>query len=123
MTTTIVWAVIFGAVVVPLLVYSRKLRPIPLFLGAAVVISLIRVGILWIAVLQEWTGNQTLGMLPFLLLLYPEALLLANNIVWTVWTAVLFSIALFLGSSCFAAILASARFAEQYIARRVARRE
>jgi hypothetical protein len=118
MTTAIIWAMLFGAVVVPLIVYSRKLRPIPLFLGAAVAISLIRVGILWIATVKMWTGNQSLGMLPFLLLLYPEALLLPNNIVLSAWTATLFSVVLCLGSTCFAAILAAARYIELYWIRR-----
>jgi hypothetical protein len=62
-------------------------------------------------------------MLPFLLLLYPEGLLLPTSFVWTVWAAILFSLVLCFGSTGFAAILAAARFAEQYLARRAAGRE
>ncbi len=40
-------------------------------------VALLRVSILWYLTYREWTGTQSLSLLPLLLLLYPEGLLVA----------------------------------------------
>ena len=46
----------------------------------------------------EWTGRQSVALVPLLLLLYPEALLLRNDVTWTVARAIWFGGILLVGS-------------------------
>ncbi|HZM91328.1 MAG TPA: hypothetical protein VFF31_32700 [Blastocatellia bacterium] len=46
----------------------------------------------------EWTGRQSVALVPLLLLLYPEALLLRNDVTWTAARAIWFGGLLLIGS-------------------------
>ena len=70
------------------------------------IVALVRVGALWFLIYREWTHQQSLGTLPLVLLLFPEALLLPASVIWTAKLALLFSAALSAGSFLMVAVLA-----------------
>ena len=78
------------------------------FLIAGVSLALIRVGSLWILVHQNWTGRESLDLLPLVLLLFPEGLLLPKGFAWTFWAAVSFSGLLAIGSFLWAGTASAA---------------
>lgn len=47
---------------------------------------------------SEWTGRQSISLLPLILALYPEALLIKNDVTWTVGNATGFGVLLIVGS-------------------------
>ena len=61
-------------------------------------LSAARTAVLWFLVLREWGHQQSVSLLPLVILLYPEGLLLPARFSWTWERAVGFSGALLLGS-------------------------
>jgi hypothetical protein len=62
------------------------------------VVALLRVSVLWYVTYREWTGTQSLSLLPLVLLLYPEGLLLPPTWSLTATLIWLFSGLLTIGS-------------------------
>jgi hypothetical protein len=67
-------------------------------LNIAIAISCVRVFVLFFLVYCEWTGRQSISLLPLVLLLYPEGLLLRDGLTWTVGKAAGFGALLIIGS-------------------------
>jgi len=61
-------------------------------------LSCVRIAIFAFLIFCEWTGRQSISLLPFILVLYPEGLLIKNDVTWTVWGAIGFSVLLIVGS-------------------------
>jgi hypothetical protein len=61
-------------------------------------IAAVRLGVLWLLIHREWAHQQRLATLPFVLLLFPEGLLLPGSVDWTARLAVLSSTVLIAGS-------------------------
>ena len=59
-----------------------------------------------ILVYAEWTGRQSISLVPLVLALYPEALLIRNDVALTVWGAIGFGVLLIAGSFLLAVPLA-----------------
>lgn len=64
----------------------------------AAALAAIRVGALWVVIASVWRQGESIAHLPFVLLLYPEALLLPRQLSWTGWAGVGFSLLLVLGT-------------------------
>jgi hypothetical protein len=62
------------------------------------VLSCVRIAIFGFLIFCEWTGRQSISLLPFILALYPEGLLIKNDVTWSAWGAVGFSVVLLVGS-------------------------
>ena len=67
-------------------------------------VALLRVSILWYVTYREWTGTQSLTLLPLVLLLYPEGLLLGPTWRLTATNVWLFSGLLTVGSFIMTAV-------------------
>lgn len=63
-------------------------------LTVAIVIATIRLMAFWILTITEWTHNQSWSLVPLVLLLWPEAWLLAADAKLTGWFAIGFSVVL-----------------------------
>ena len=61
-------------------------------------LAFIRLCALWFLVSREWTHQQNLATLPLILLLFPEGFLLPAPVIWTLGTALFFSVVLTMGS-------------------------
>lgn len=61
-------------------------------------VAAVRVGVLWLLIHHEWTHQQSLAILPLVLLLFPEGFLLPAPVEWTTKLGLLFSTALIAGS-------------------------
>jgi hypothetical protein len=70
------------------------------------VIAFVRIAILWYATYREWTGTQSLSILPLLLLLFPEGAALPRNWPHTAPHVLLFSGLLAVGSFGFGLLIA-----------------
>lgn len=80
-------------------------------LTVAIVVSVVRLAAFWILTVAEWTHNQSWSLVPLVLLLWPEAWLLAADAELTGWFAIGFSVVLCVP-------IAVAAFVEIWIARR-----
>jgi hypothetical protein len=63
-------------------------------LTVAIFVSLVRLTAFWICNYAAWTGQQSIALLPLVLLLYPELLVMPDDWTLTVWTAIGFSVVL-----------------------------
>ncbi len=61
-------------------------------------LSCVRILIFSILVYAEWAGRQSVSLMPLVLALYPEGLLINNDVTWTVWAATVFGVLLIVGS-------------------------
>jgi len=61
-------------------------------------LSCVRIAIFAFLIFCEWTGRQSISLLPLILVLYPEGILIKNDVTWTVWGAIGFSVLLIVGS-------------------------
>ncbi len=89
-----------------------------LFWAVAILVSFGRVGALWVLLVLEWTGRQTLAAVPLVLLLYPEGLLLGPVGAWTVRKALAFSAVLLAGSLAWAGVITALVVASAGLRRR-----
>ena len=62
------------------------------------ILAFFRVLILWYLVYREWTGTQSISVLPLILLLFPEGAVVPHGLPWTAAHAWLFSGLLTIGS-------------------------
>ena len=69
-------------------------------------LSCVRIGIFSVLVYAEWTGRQSISLVPLILGLYPEALIADNDVAWTMWAAIGFGVLLIGGSFLLALLLA-----------------
>lgn len=69
-------------------------------------VALVRIVILWYLTYREWTGTQSLSLLPLILLLYPEGLLLPPTWRLTTTHVWLFSGLLIIGSLIMTGVVA-----------------
>ena len=69
-------------------------------------LACVRILIFSILVYAEWAGRQSISLLPLVLVLYPEGLLIGNDVTWTAWTAVGFGVLLIVGSFALALLVA-----------------
>jgi len=69
-----------------------------LYVIIGITLSCVRVAMFSVLVYAEWTGRQSISLVPLVLALYPEALLIRNDATLTVWAAVGFSVLLIAGS-------------------------
>ena len=72
----------------------------------ATLLSGVRIVIFAILVYAEWAGRQSISLLPLVLVLYPEGLLIGNDVTWTAWTAIGFGVLLMVGSFVLALLVA-----------------
>lgn len=70
------------------------------------VLSCVRIAIFAFLIFCEWTGRQSIALLPFIMALYPEGLLIKNDVTWTAWGAFGFSVLLIVGSFLWAVPMA-----------------
>lgn len=61
-------------------------------------LSAVRISALWFLIFREWGHQQSITLLPLLMLLYPEGLLLPDHFWWSWGWGIGFSGALLLGS-------------------------
>ncbi|MCG8448158.1 MAG: hypothetical protein MI725_01085 [Pirellulales bacterium] len=81
-----------------------------LFVSLTFWIAILRLGAFWLLTIREWTGEQSLSLLPLVIVLYPEALVLPKDHIWTEWAALSFSLFLCVGSAAFAGTIVLSRF-------------
>jgi hypothetical protein len=78
---------------------SRAMGP---FTGRFIKISLFiaapRLGAFWFVLWSIYTDQQSLTLLPLIMLLYPEALMVSNDIEWAIGSVLLFNAMLVAGS-------------------------
>jgi hypothetical protein len=68
-------------------------------------VSAVRLGVFIFLVYREWSHEQTLALLPLVLLLYPEAFFVPGNFSWTLRTGIIFAGALLVGSFAIATVV------------------
>jgi len=83
---------------------SRYLRTVKL---ASAIIAVPRLGAFWLLLALEAASRQSIEEILLVLLLYPEGLLVANDHVWTVGSALMFSGLLLIGSLIFSAVISA----------------
>jgi len=77
----------------------------------AVILSAARLSALWLLLYREWSRRQSLSLLPLIIILYPEALWLPNDVSWTLARAIQFSGLLICGSFLIAAAVVGVAWA------------
>ena len=83
---------------------SRYLRTVKL---ASAIIAVPRLGAFWLLLALEAASRQSIEEVLLVLLLYPEGLLVPNDHVWTVGSALMFSGLLLIGSLIFSAVISA----------------
>ena len=74
-------------------------------MAVAGAIAMIRVLAFWFLLYRRWTQTQTIGNFFFVLFLYPEALLLSDDVSWSFGWAGAFTLVLILGTCLFVCVV------------------
>jgi ABC-type Fe3+ transport system permease subunit len=70
------------------------------------ILSCVRIALFSVLVYAEWSGQQSISLVPLVLALYPEALLIPNDVTLTIWSTVAFGVLLIAGSFLIGLLLA-----------------
>jgi hypothetical protein len=84
---------------------DRQGRPFgSIVVVAASPLLAVRIGCFWYLQYLRWTNQERIDLLPLLVLISPKAFFLKKKLVWTTQTALVFSLALAIGTLLWVAL-------------------
>lgn len=99
--------VLLAIVLVIVIAKGTQCKVLPFFIGATLLLIVIRCGAFGFLMYTEATGRQSLSYLPLVFLLYPEGALFSSDHGWTVWNS-LGAVMLLMAGSAFMGLLLTA---------------